>query len=181
MTTKHETERAARWAFQNAFNAVQGKGPWLAVVWRVVDGKVEMGMRTTHAFPTDQFEEAMKQLERNIDGALGMLPDDPLPEANLMGVYPVQNALSLEELAINMTKARKPLQGRPGGDAILPLITPPRPISSDTKTDIVTESLEPDQENDLPPLPSAHPLPEPCNAIKVDINCEATDSGEPTK
>lgn len=202
MTTKHDTERDAKWAFQNAFNAAQDQGPWMAVVWRVdKDGKVSLH-RTTHKFPSDKFDEAVKKLEGNIDGVLGMLPDDPLPNADMQGMpddiakiingdpskagpqgvlkiseHECQNDNKRHPLIVRDLEAEKaellPLALPVEDDENIIVAHPDGTLTDERYSEFTTKQAEAlDSKGPMPMVA----LPEPCDEIKVDIDCKMSDA-----
>lgn len=82
---KHDSMEDAVKSFAEGFTKAEKTKKWLAAVWGVVDGKVVMIRRTTHDFPTGDFDVCLSQLKESLDGEKNDLkPEEPdaLPKAD---------------------------------------------------------------------------------------------------
>ena len=83
----HVNQETALRDVKAALDKAEKAGQWMAAVWTVKDGNIQLIERTTWQFPTGDYVAAIAQLASVIATELvaklapPMLPDDPLPLA----------------------------------------------------------------------------------------------------
>ena len=84
----HENQSLASHNVTKAMQQACAAGKWMAAVWKVQDGRLTLVDVTTYRFPVGDFLAAVSQLTSALDHLEdrgGLLPFDPLPQANLDG------------------------------------------------------------------------------------------------
>lgn len=81
-STQHGSIEEAVASFQDRINIAVGAGRWMAAVWHIDEHGKIIFARTTFAFPTGDFKEAIRGLEDSLWEETGAIPTLP-------GVLPI--------------------------------------------------------------------------------------------
>jgi hypothetical protein len=87
---EHKESSEAFAAFMEALQEVASGDRWLAACWRVKDGKIEIVRATSYEFPNGDMLAAVGHLALQLFemSKNDLLPDNPLPMANLPWLNP---------------------------------------------------------------------------------------------
>lgn len=131
---QHSTPAEAKQAHDDAMATAVEAGKWMAVVWRVIDGKLQLVGMTTCDFPNDDKPEATAQLGRLIveekEQAQAMAVPIALKPADIPGMVKAAQKKSFGNGAIPSIP-RLPLEKEQ--QPVAPVLPPQLPVDTEKK------------------------------------------------